>query len=166
MSTSIPDIIILLIILVSAFWGMYKGLISQIITIIALIVGVWCSYKFSGFLTLQIKSLFSITASTSLLQIVIFIAILIIVMILGRLLTRGLETIIKISMLGWLNKLLGFFFAAIKTIIILGLLAYAFKYLNDSFELVPNKYLYTSKCYTSLISFTQKIFPYLQSFIK
>lgn len=166
MNISIPDTILILIILISAFWGMFKGFISQIISIIALIIGVWCAFKFSNYLALNIKEFFSITSSSTVLQVVIFIAILLIVMIIGKFLARGLETLIKISMLGWLNKLLGFIFAALKAIIILGLVCYAIKYCNDLFNFIPNKYLETSKCYTNLISLTNRIFPYLNAFIK
>lgn len=166
MDLPIIDIIILIIILASAIWGIFKGFISQIVSILALILGVWCAFRFSGFFSGEIKDLFSLSVAQSTLHIIIFIIILILVIIIGHFLGKALEGIVKISMLDWLNRLLGFVFAAIKTIMILSLIVYVINYLNNIWDFIPKDTLANSKGYYFLTNFSTKIFPYLQSILK
>ena len=49
------DIIILVIIAASAVWGIFKGFVRQIVSIAALLLGVWCAFKFTAYLSAQAK---------------------------------------------------------------------------------------------------------------
>lgn len=163
MNMSLPDLIILIIIAGSAIWGIFKGFVSQIVSLAALILGVWCAFKFSGYLSAQAKELLSISAAQSTLHIIMFIVILILVLIAGHFLGKALEGIIKLSMLDWLNRLLGFVFAGVKSIIILSLIAYVITYLNNIWDIIPQETLAGSKGYQFLTGFSAKVFPYLQN---
>lgn len=166
MNISLPDIIILIIIVGSAIWGIFKGFVSQIVSLAALVLGIWYAFKFSGYLSAQAKEFLSISAAQSTLHIIMFIVILILVLIAGHFLGKALEGIIKLSMLDWLNRLLGFVFAGIKSIIILSLIAYVITYLNNIWDLIPRETLDGSKGYRFLTDFSAKVFPYLQSIFK
>lgn len=166
MNLPIIDIIILVIILASAVWGIFKGFVSQIVSILALIIGSWCAYKFSNYASKEIIETFSLTINPATLQVIMFIIILIIVLLLGALLARALEGVIKLSMLEWLNRLLGFIFAALKTIIILSLIVYILESLNGTWNIIPKETLNASKSYQILTNFSAKLFPYLQHILK
>lgn len=166
MNLPIIDITILVIILASAIWGIFKGFVSQIISILALIIGSWCAYKFSNYVSKEIIEIFSLSINPTTLQVIMFIIILIIVLLLGALLARALEGVVKISMLDWLNRLLGFIFAALKTIIILSLFAYIVESLNETWHIIPQETLNASKSYQLLSGFSAKLFPYLQHILK
>lgn len=166
MNMSLPDIIILIIIVGSAIWGIFKGFVSQIVSLAALVLGVWCAFKFSGYLSAQVKEFLSISAAQSTLHIIMFIVILILVLIAGHFLGKALEGIIKLSMLDWLNRLLGFVFAGVKSVIILSLIAYVITYLNNIWDFIPRETLDGSKGYRFLTDFSAKVFPYLQNIFK
>ncbi|MEG1484444.1 MAG: CvpA family protein [Bacteroidales bacterium] len=165
MNLPILDTIVLIIIIASAIWGIFKGFVSQIVSILSLIFGVWCAFKFSHYFSGQLKNLFSLPMEQPTLQIIMFIFILIIIIILGHFLAKGLEGIVKLSMLEWLNKLLGFVFAALKAIIILSIIVYVINYLNNCWDFIPKETFATSKTFKFLTAFSSKLFPYLQNLL-
>ena len=157
----ILDIIILALVAVAGIIGIFKGFVNQITSIAALILGIWCASKFTGFLTGKVSGWFNLDIAQNTLHIITFIVIFIIVLILAHFLGKGIEGLIKLSLLGWLNRLLGFLFGAFKAIIILSIAVYAINYLNGMLNLIPNELLASSKGYGFLMHFTQNFFPFL-----
>ena len=131
------DIIILVIIAASAVWGIFKGFVRQIVSIAALLLGVWCAFKFTAYLSAQAKELLSLSIAQNTLHIIMFVVIFILVMILAHFIGKGIEGIVKLSMLGWLNRLLGFLFGALKATIILSVAAYLINYINNMLHIIP-----------------------------
>lgn len=166
MEYSLIDIILLIIIIASAVYGLFKGFVSQIVSIGSLVVGVWCAFKFSNLLTGYAKELVPNNTAESTLHILVFIAILIIAIILGHFLGKGIEKIIKISMLDWLNRILGFIFAAFKTTLILSVGAYVLDYVKKIWEFIPDDLFTSSAMYNYLLKFSNVVFPYLQDILK
>ena len=77
------DIIILVIIAASAIWGMFKGFMKQIVSIMALLLGIWCASRFTIYLSAQVKELLSLSIEQNTLHIIVFVAIFIVVLILS-----------------------------------------------------------------------------------
>ncbi len=163
MDLGITDFIILVIIVASAIYGAFKGIISQIVSIISLFLGVWCSFRFSNLIASYIKGLFEIGETA--VYIVSFIAILVIVIILGNFLGKGIEKIVQFSMLGWLNRLLGVLFCAIKSVVILSIIVYVINYINKTWNLIPDSIFSDSYFYPHLTNLSEKIFPYMQNLV-
>lgn len=157
------DIIIIVIIAASAIWGIFKGFVRQFASITALMLGIWCSFRFSESISLYLKELLSLSISQDALHAATFISIFIVTLILANLIGKGIESIVKFSMLGWLNSLLGFFFGAIKAVIILGIIAHITTYINSMFHIIPAEIFSNSSWYTFIEQFSDKIFPYLQN---
>lgn len=166
MNLPLLDITILVIIIGSAIWGIFRGFVSQIVSIFALLAGIWCAFKFSGYLSGHLKKLIDLSAAQSTLHILTFIIILILVLILGYFVGKALEGVVKLSMLEWLNRLLGFIFAGLKTLIILSVIIYIFNYLNNIWDLIPKESLSASKGYQILTDLSVKLFPYMQGILK
>ena len=160
---NILDIIILICLVPAVIQGIRKGLISQVIGIISLIVGVWASAKFADIVGVWLAQY--LTASEQILKVVSFALILIAVFIVLGLIGKLLEGIIKLIMLGWLNKLLGVIFAMIKCLLILGLVVLAFNSLNTNFALVKPEILAESVLYPIIKDMADIVFPYLQSLL-
>ncbi len=163
MDLGLIDFIILVIIVASAIYGAFKGFISQIVSILSLFVGVWCAFKFSGMISSQIKQLFSLGETA--VYLIAFIIILAVVIILGNFIGRGIEKIVKLSLLGWLNRLLGILFCAMKAVVILSLVVFVINYINKSWSLIPTEWFSGSIFYPHLSLLSEKIFPYLQSLV-
>lgn len=159
---STVDIIIAVIIVAAAIWGAFKGFVKQIISIVGLLLGIWCAFKFASWLALQTKELLSLAMAQDTLCIIAFAVIFIVVLILTHLVGKGIEKIIKLSMLGWVNSLLGFVFGGLKATILLGLAVYMLNYLNKMFNFIPKDVLAGSKGYAFLEQFNSNIFPFLE----
>ena len=156
------DIIILVIIAASAVWGIFKGFVRQIVSIAALLLGVWCAFKFTAYLSAQAKELLSLSIAQNTLHIIMFVVIFILVMILAHFIGKGIEGIVKLSMLGWLNRLLGFLFGALKATIILSIAVYLINYINNMFHIIPQDIFSGSRGYAFLEHFHRNIFPFLE----
>ena len=107
---STVDIIIAVIIVGAAIWGAFKGFVKRAISIAGVLLGIWCGFKFSAWLATQTKELLSLSMAQDTLEIIAFAVIFLVVLILTHFIGKGIEKIIKLSMLGWLNRLLGFLF--------------------------------------------------------
>ena len=90
-----------------------------------------------------------------------FIIIIVLVILLGWLLARFIEKILKITTLGWLNRLLGAILGAAKIILLLSVIVYAFNRINTNWNLVSNATLKESSIWVWLVNLYEKVFPYL-----
>lgn len=160
---NILDIILLICFIPAVIQGIRKGFISQVISIVSLILGIWLSARFASAVSVWISKW--ITASGQVLEIVAFALILILVFLALGAIGKLLEATIRLVMLGWLNRLLGVVFALLKTMLIVGLVIMAFSSLNDTFGLVKDEVLNQSALYPPLKKIANDIFPYLRDMI-
>lgn len=160
---SILDVILLICFIPAAISGMRKGFISQAISIISIIAGIWVSYEFASIVGEWIGQY--IEASENILSIIAFAVIMIGVFIALGLVGRFLEKILTIVMLGWLNKLLGLAFALIKTALIIGLVIMFFTSLNNNLHIISEEVLAESVLYCYLKDLAYTVFPYLKTLI-
>ncbi len=161
---NILDIILLICLIPAIFQGLRKGFISQAISIVSLVAGIWMSAKFADIVTEWVSKYLS--ASEQVLKLVSFILILIGVFIVLGLIGRLLEATFKFVMLGWLNRLLGLVFSLAKALLILSMIIVAFNSLNNTFGFVSKEVLDGSILYPPLKDLADTIFPYLKNIMK
>ncbi len=101
----------------------------------------------------------------TLLNVVAFILVLAVVSIATVLIGKLIAKLIKVVMLGWLDKLLGIVFALLCTAVILGVLIVSFDALNTKFQMVSPERLDSTVLYSSLRSISWFLFPYLKELI-
>ena len=157
---NILDAIILICLIPALIQGLKKGFISQVISIVSLIAGVWMSFEFSTAVSAWLAQY--VEASEKLLKIASFAIIMIGVFIILGIVGKSLEGILKFVMLGWLNRLLGVAFAFIKTGLVIGIVIILFNSLNNSLNLVSEETLAQSVLYPPLKDMAYTIFPYLK----
>ena len=160
---NIIDIILLICFIPAVVQGLRKGFISQAISIVSLIAGIWASARFADMVTEWISQYMN--ASEQVLKIVAFALILIVVFIVLGLLGRLLESILNFVMLGWINKLLGIVFSLTKAILIIGLVILLFSSLNNNFQLVKPETLDSSVLYQPVKNFADTIFPFIKNIL-
>lgn len=157
------DIIILICLIPALIHGIIKGFISQAISLISIIVGVWAASHFADLVSTWLSQY--ITGSDELLKltafVIIFIGIIVGLILLGKL----LEKIIELIMLGWLNRLLGGLFSVAKWTLVMGLIALLFNALNDTFCLVSPEKLAQSHVYQIISNIAGFIFPNLKNLL-
>ena len=160
---NILDAIILICLIPAVFQGLRKGFISQAISIVSFVVGIWASARFADIATKWISQY--ITASEQMLKIVSFAIILIGVFMALGLIGRLLEKILDFAFLGWVNKLAGVLFSMLKTVLILGLVAMAFNSWNSTFEFVKPEVLDESILYNPVKGIADSIFPFIKNML-
>ncbi|MCI1778710.1 MAG: CvpA family protein [Bacteroidales bacterium] len=163
MNLGTVDFVILVIIAAFAIWGIFKGFISQLVSIISLIAGVWCAFKFSNLVAHKIAAFLNIGETA--VYILSFALILIGILILGTFISKLLEKIIHLTMLGWLNGLLGFLFAGFKIIIAMGIIIYLVRYANFSLHMFDDDFFHSTKILSLLTDLSAKIFPFIEKIV-
>ena len=160
---NILDIIILICLVPSIIQGLRKGFISQAISIVSIVAGVWASANFANLVSDWLAQY--LEAPEQVLRIVSFAVIMIVVFIILGLIGKLLHGIIQLVMLGWVNRLLGAAFAFAKAILILGVLILIFNSINANFNLVDAKVLEESVLYPIIKNISDTVFPYLKSIL-
>ena len=160
---NILDIILLVCFVPAIFQGIRKGFIAQAVSIISILLGIWASAQFADVVSGWIAQY--ITASEQALRLVAFALILVLVFLVLAALGKMLEGVIRLVMLGWLNKLLGVIFALLKTGLIVGLAIMVFDSLNDNLKIVEDAVLNESILYPPLKKTAFEVFPYLKDML-
>ena len=160
---NILDVIILICLIPALVQGLRKGFISQAISIVSIIVGIWASARFANIVATWVSQY--ITASEQILKVVAFALILVAAFLVLGLLGRMLESILNFAFLGWVNKLLGAVFSLIKAFLILGLVILAFSSINSSLGLIKPETIENSVLYEPLKNLADTVFPYIRNML-
>jgi len=163
MSLNTADIIILICLIPALFAGFMKGFVRQAAAVLALILGVWAGYHFSDFVSHKLLSW--INVDQNILNIISFAVIFIGVLIMVNLAGRAIEGLVKLVLLGWLDKILGIIFALLKYAFVLSILVYILESVDELFQFLPKETLKESVLYGYLSKIAPAIFPYLKNLV-
>ncbi|MCL2073440.1 MAG: CvpA family protein [Marinilabiliaceae bacterium] len=111
------DFIILIIVGISCVRGIFKGFVSELATLVALILGIMGAVFFSGLVSKWLSSYIS----TQYIPVVAFIILFIGIVICVHLLSKIIDKLLKAISLGWLNKLMGGVFASLKVTLLISI---------------------------------------------
>ena len=104
------DIIILIPLLWAAFKGFKNGLVKEIFSLIALILGIYITYSFSDYVAMKLPNLPAIGIIAF---IITFVSVVIAIHFVGIL----FEKIVKIMVPNFVNRLAGICFGVIKVLL-------------------------------------------------
>ncbi len=156
------DIILLICFIPGIIRGISKGFLEQALSLSGIVLSVWAAFKFSALVCGWLKPYLSLSETT--LNVVAFALILIAVSIVVLLVAKLLTKVLEMSMLGWLDKILGLVFALVVNALLLGVFVILFDTLNLKFGFVKPEVLDGSVVYTTLRDFCYLVFPYLKAF--
>jgi membrane protein required for colicin V production len=154
------DIIIVLLLVISAVSGYRKGFIHQLASLVAIILGIFLAVKFGKLLWPFVQTHF--ISSENISKIVSFISIFIIVLILIYLLGRFLEKIFEEIELALINKLAGSVFSIIKMAFILSVIMVLLNISIIKLNWPKAESIEKSYLYKPIESVAPAIFPYLK----
>lgn len=157
---NILDIIILILLAWGAFRGFTQGFILQVVTFIALIIGVWASIAFSDNMSEFLTKNMDITGKylPVLSFVLIFVLVVVVAHLIGMLLTRFIE----ITSLGWLNRLGGVAFGVLKMAFIASVLLTIQNRMKEKIHIISEKQIQTSLLYKPVSSLAPAVFPHLK----
>ena len=145
---NIFDVIILIILLYGLIKGFIKGFVIEIAGIIALILGVTGSFKFTSILEVYLNSYVDWSPKT--IQIASFIILFIIIIYAVSLLAKMITKTLKIIALGMINRIFGGIFGLLKWCVILSSLVLVSQEINEIITLIPDNTLKDSISYNLL----------------
>jgi membrane protein required for colicin V production len=162
MNTTIDavDVFFLICFIPAVIGGLMNGLVRQVASLVALILGIWAGWHFSSLVAQGIQVF--IKNNDSLVNIISFAIVFIIVLILVNMIGRGLSKIVQLALLGWLDKLLGVIFGIVKYTFVLSVLIYFINSLNDLYSFIPDDLFSGSRLFPILEKIAPSVFPYLE----
>lgn len=158
---TVIDIIILILLALAVFKGIKDGLVRQVGGIAGIILGIFLAGRFSSLLSGWLHQW--LNTSENVVKAISFAAIIIIVCLCTYLLGRLLEKIIRITTLGWINRLLGVMLSVCTVVLLIGAVISLIEYVNTTwFVIVPPERMAESKSVQIISSITDAVFPYLK----
>ena len=137
------DIILIIPIIWFAYQGFKRGLIIELASLVALILGIYAAMYFSGYAADFLVNNFDM--GPKYVPVVAFIITFIIVVVLVHLLGRILEKLVNMVALGFLNKMAGGIFGILKAALFISIVILVINHFNDQFiskEKQENSLLY------------------------
>ncbi len=155
------DIILLILLILAAVSGFKKGLVAEVASLAALILGIWGAIEFSYITSDFLVENFDLkTDYLNIISFVVtFVVIVILVHIVGNVVNKMLETV----MLGFVNKLAGLVFGVLKSALILSILLVVFDKIDEDVHILPEKAKENSRMYEPIRSFAPSIFPFIEN---
>ena len=160
MSFNVVDIVLLLCFIPAVLGGIRKGFVRQAAALIALILGIWGGLHFSSFISGTLRGW--LDTSNTIIDIISFTIIFILVVFAVTIAGRLVEGVVKIVLLGWLNRLLGVIFAVLKYALIFSVIICLLSALDSLYDFLPDETMGESKLYMAVKSFAPKVFPYIK----
>ncbi|MDA3818477.1 MAG: CvpA family protein [Prolixibacteraceae bacterium] len=156
------DIIIIVLIIISAVKGATKGFIYEIASLIALIAGVWGAIKFSGATETFLVNRLNFT--NQYIDIIAFVITFLLIIIFIHFIGKAVEKIIETISLGAINRVLGLVFSVVKTAFILGIVIVVLEKISENVDFMPKEDIQESSLYEPLRNITVSTFPFLVDF--
>lgn len=160
---SVIDIIILVPFAFALYKGLKNGFVGQVAGISGIILGIVLGTRFSSFVSTYVSQW--IQAGEQVIKIISFALIIIGVVVCAAILSKLIEKLFSLVMLGWLNKLLGVILAFAGTALIAGAIICLISYINEAwFVILTPEKIDESILYHPLEDLARMVFPYFQNF--
>lgn len=152
------DIITGIILILAIIKGLKNGLIIELSSLAALVLGLFGAIKFSNitesYLVEHIDSAY--------IGIIAFITTFVLIVVGIHLLAKAIDKLVKAIALGMVNRVLGAIFSVLKYAFIISVVLAILGSFERSFSIIPESQRDTSHLYEPLRSIAPSVFPYLQ----
>ena len=155
MNVNILDILIIIPVLLFAIQGFRKGIIIEITTLIALILGVYSAIFFSDIAAGVLVKNFNI--SREYLSVVSFIVTFIVVLIIVMIIGKFLEKLVNVLLLALFNKLIGAVFGIFKGALLVSIIIFLINFFDSNSTIIKEKSIKESLFYNKV----QPIAPWI-----
>ena len=160
------DIFIVCVLVFGFFRGFIKGLIMELSSLFAIVLGAYGSLKFSD-LTLDWVSLNFSSQIENIddhyLKIASFAFTFLIIIVFVSVIGKGLTRVVKMVSLGLINKTLGGLFGAIKYVLILSFFFVFFENLNSTLFLIDESFFESTLLYEPIMEIGDLLLNFFNS---
>ncbi len=117
MPANIFDIVVLVLLGIAAVTGFFKGLITMLTSLVAILLGAWLTMKFSYITGGFLQAHFNLNEQY--VTVASFVITFLIVVVGVHLLGKSVSTLVKAIALGWADKVLGVVFSVLRSAFII-----------------------------------------------
>lgn len=153
------DIIIIILIILSAFGGYKNGLITELASLAALILGIWGAIHFSDITTGLLIKYFDLKSEH--LNIISFGVTFIVIVILVHIVGNVVNNMVDSGMLGVTNKLGGMVFGILRSILFLSIVLMVFDRIDKDVEILSEDVKSKSRMFEPIRNVAPSIFPFI-----
>lgn len=155
------DIIIGLLLLFAAIGGFRKGLVSELASLAALILGIWGAIEFSYITSDFLTKNFNL--ETEYLNVISFVVTFVVIVILVHIVGSSVNKLIEVAMMGVLNKLAGLVFGVFRSALVLSIILLVFDKIDKDVEIISQEAKTESRLYEPVRKLAPSIFPFIQN---
>lgn len=156
----IIDIVLIVCFLPCLYFGLRHGLVKQVISLCTIYFGISLSLRFSVPVMEWLSE--HMTISPTVAKIASFVVIFVVIATLLALFGRLVEKVLQITLLGWLNRLLGVVMACLIFTVALSAVVFLVDEANNAFSFIPQEHISESRLYPALLKISKVIFPYFK----
>lgn len=149
------DIILGVILIAAAISGLRKGLIYEVTSLVALVLGIWGALRFSSFTDNLLADWFDGRLPYS--NVIAFIITMVLIMWLVHLIGKFAEKIIKTIALGPVNRLLGLVFSFLKAAFVVSVILMIFQVFDLNNQIFPKDKRADSYLYQPVRKFAPRV---------
>ena len=155
------DIVILVCLLPSLYFGIKNGLVRQIISVAVIYLGITLSLRFADPVSQWVTGIVKMQPfwAKTVSFIIIFAAVALVLNLLGNIIQKAISA----TSVGFLNRLLGILLSLFIFMLIISLVVYMIDSLNQLTGFISEKKLADSKLYPFMLNLAKTFFPYLKS---
>lgn len=151
------DIIIIIVLAFAMVRGFINGLVKEVASLAALILGIWGAIKFSAFTAEKLYDYFDLTGKyVGLISFLITFGIIVIIIhFIGLLVNKLMEAVA----LGFINRLLGIAFGLLKSVLIMSVIFVVLNAIDTRRPFLPKEKIEQSLLYNPISDIAPAIFP-------
>jgi membrane protein required for colicin V production len=151
------DAAIIIILILSMIMGFINGLVKEVASLAALILGIWGAIKFSTFTAAKLYDYFDMTGRY--VGIIAFIITFLIIVVIIHFVGILAEKVITAASLGFINRILGIAFGVLKSVLILSVFFVILNAIDSKRSFLPKKTIEESRFYNTISDIAPAIFP-------
>jgi membrane protein required for colicin V production len=151
------DATIVVILILSMVMGFINGLVKEVASLAALVLGIWGAIKFSAFTAEKLYDYFDMTGKY--VGVISFLITFGIIVVLIHFVGLIVDRIVDAASLGFVNRLLGIVFGLLKSVLILSVFLVVLNAINDKTSFLPKDKIEESFLYNKISDIAPAIFP-------
>lgn len=153
------DIVLGILLILSAISGFRKGLVVELASLAALVLGIWGAVEFSHITSEFLVENFNWQWDH--LNIASFIITFVVIVILVHIVGSTVNKLVETVMLGFVNKLAGLVFGILRAALILSIILVVFDKIDEDMEILSQDAKSESRMYEPIRSLAPTIFPFI-----
>ena len=151
------DAIIVVILILSLVTGFTNGLVKEVASLAALILGIWGAIKFSAFTAEKLYDYFDMTGHY--VGVIAFLITFGIIVVIIHFIGMLADKVVNAAALGFVNRLLGIFFGLLKSVLIMSVLFSVLNAIDVRRSFLPKETIEQSRFYNPISDIAPAIFP-------